>query len=614
LNDLNPNGSVEIDTEEVVYAIDPSSIELDEDELAGLAPLADLAGDALDIPELVKASGFHFVPEKTRALLSSQGIDLPTQIQEKAVAIAITGRDVLAQSHTGSGKTLAFGLSLGLRLGAAPAAKSGAPVGSPRWTGGRSVRGLVLTPTRELATQVTSVLETVLATMNLRVMAITGGASYSAQKRSLDRGADVVVGTPGRIVDLVTSGTLDLSTVEMFVLDEVDEMLDIGFSEALKEIRAKVGANAQALFFSATLNPKIRSLARTLLRDPAEVSAKREEGVDIGVIEHGYLEVHSGGEFKALINAMLFHNPEQALVFCKTRAECAELVDGLVQRGLNAAALHGDLSQEERNSTMAKFRDKRCQFLVATNVAARGIDVQNLPLVVNFSVPYELESYTHRTGRTGRAGAAGKAWTIVTPKTARGFEFLMRQLKIKPTLVPVPTHVEVAQRTLESLLETLKTEAVEGSKNSNNKTVSKAVSRAMADVSAEDKSVLLESLLRRHLEKLESFYMDTLVAQRRLVNLDLAPRPAFGGGERKFGQGGQGGDRGGDRRYGGGGGGGYSDRKFGGAGGAAPGGAKPWQKPRFDAGASKPRFDAGKPAPAWKKDVKPAFPRGDQPK
>lgn len=470
---------------------------------------------------------FAFLPDRTRAVLAKQGINAPTLIQEKAIPIALEGRDVLAQSHTGSGKTLAFGLSLGLRL---TKAKRG------------GVLALVLTPTRELATQVTRVLEPILRTLDLSVLAVTGGDSYSRQKSALHRGVDVVVGTPGRICDLLSQDILTLENIQMFVLDEVDEMLDVGFADNLEEIRAKVGPTAQALFFSATLNPKIRKLARTLLNDPVEVVAKQAAEGEAGAarIEHGYIEVLPGGEFKALINAFLFHSPEQALVFCKTRAECAELVEALVSRGLLAAALHGDLSQDERNATMAKFRDKRVRYLVATNVAARGIDVRDLPLVVNFGVPFDPESYTHRVGRTGRAGAEGKAWTLVSPKTARGYEFLMRHLKLTPTAVAVPAPADIARRIAE---ETVKGLLGTPDESTGPKTVRKAVERALEDIPAEEKAALLSALLCRHVGQRESFFLNDVVPTRPVVRLGAAAtqsatfndRPRFGE-RRSFGE------------------------------------------------------------------------------
>jgi ATP-dependent RNA helicase DeaD len=494
-----------------------------------IQPNAEISSESTDV---APSTPFAFLPENLREVLARQGIEQPTPIQEKAIPVALEGRDVLAQSHTGSGKTLAFGLSLALRLNQ-----------NPRKDHSRGVRALVLTPTRELADQVVRALEGILKACQLSSMAITGGASYTKQKQALNRGIDVVVGTPGRICDLMNQELLKMSSVEVFVLDEVDEMLDIGFSEDLKKIREAVGENAQALFFSATLNGKIRSLARSLLRDPVEVAMRRVDTDTASSIRHGYVEVAAGGEFKALINTFLFHAPEQALVFCETKAECAQLVEGLVTRGLNAAALHGDLSQQERNTTMAKFREKKLQFLVATNVAARGIDVQGLPLVVNFSTPYDLESYTHRTGRTGRAGAEGKAWTLVTPRTARNFEFLMGRLRLQPERIAIPAYAEiikqaadlalaeaVGQQAQESAGEAEKAEKAAKEKSltlnqkESNKTIQKAVGRALEGLDSEQKDVLLQSLLKKHLEKSEGFYLSDVEPVRKLVRLDPSER------------------------------------------------------------------------------------------
>jgi ATP-dependent RNA helicase DeaD len=442
---------------------------------------------------------FETLPAELRDVLATQGIVTPTGIQSRALPPAIEGRDLLAQSHTGSGKTLAFALPLGVRM-----------------KGHGALRTLILTPTRELAAQVAGVLDGTLTSLKLRTLAITGGASYYKQKKSLSYGMDIVVGTPGRIGDLLAQGILDLSTIEHFVLDEVDQMLDIGFADELEKIRTALPAAVQTLFFSATLSPEIRSLARKTLKNPVEILAPRSESQGPSTIRHRYLEVRANSEQKALINALLFHNPVQALIFCKTKQECADLSEALAQRGFNAAALHGDLTQIDRNQTMERFRDKRLQYLVATNVAARGIDVQDLPLVVNFGVPFDTESYTHRVGRTGRNGAEGQAWTIVTPPAVRSYEFLMRKMKLKPEPIPVPSCSEVVHRSAEMLVEEMKA-ARPGQVN---RTVEKAVGRTLEKLSEEDKNQLLREMMLRRLEKLDSYYHDDIVVNKPLVRLD----------------------------------------------------------------------------------------------
>jgi ATP-dependent RNA helicase DeaD len=443
---------------------------------------------------------FSSLPQVLRDALAAQGITEPTSIQARAIPAALTGRDVLAQSSTGSGKTLAFALPVALRL-----QKHG------------GLRALILTPTRELATQVAAVLDSTVSSMKLRTLAITGGASYSRQRRALQEGVDIVVGTPGRMTDLMGQGVLDLSQIESFVLDEVDQMLDFGFAEDLEKIRAQLSANVQTLFFSATLSSEIKALARKTLKNPLEVNIVSAGGQSPSTIRHSYLEVRGFAEQKALINTLLFHNPTQAMVFCKTRQECADLTDALMRRGFDAAALHGDLTQVERNQTMVRFREKKLKYLIATNVAARGIDVQDLPLVVNFNVPFDLESYTHRVGRTGRNGAEGQAWTIVTPSSSRSYEFIMRKLKLRPDLVGVPSAAEVIHRSAEMMLSELKAVREKAS----SKTIEKAVDKTLLSLSSEEKELILREMLSRRLEKLDVYYNDDIVVHKPLVRLDV---------------------------------------------------------------------------------------------
>jgi ATP-dependent RNA helicase DeaD len=451
---------------------------------------------------------FEKLPAVLREVLAAQGILQPTVIQSYAIPAALSGRDVLAQSSTGSGKTLAFSLPVALKL-----KKHG------------QLRALILTPTRELATQVAGVLDSTVSALKLRTLAITGGSSYARQKRALHEGVDIVVGTPGRINDLLTQGSLQLSDIESFVLDEVDQMLDFGFKEELEAIRSQLPATAQTLFFSATLSSDIRSVARKLLKNPVEVNIQKSAAQSPSTIRHGYLEVRGHSEQKALINALLYHNPSQAIIFCKTRQECAELCEALLQRGFDAAALHGDLTQVERNQTMDKFREKKLKFLIATNVAARGIDVQELPLVVNFNVPFDVESYTHRVGRTGRNGAEGQAWTIVTPTSCRAYESMMRQMKLKPELIAVPSCSEVIHRSADGLLNELKATREKGV----SKTIEKAVERQLASLETEDKDKILKEMITRYLEKLNVYYHDDMICHKPLVRLDGAEieKPSF---------------------------------------------------------------------------------------
>jgi ATP-dependent RNA helicase DeaD len=524
--------------------------------------------------ELAALESFANLPKALADVLEKQGITTPTEVQARAIPAALAGRSVLAQSHTGSGKTLAFGIPLALLL-------------KERKHRG-NVGALVLTPTRELATQVSKVFETTLSALHLRTLPITGGASYGKQKGALKSGVDIVVGTPGRIVDLIAQEILILDDVEILVLDEVDQMLDQGFAEDLNKIRDKVGQSKQTLFFSATLNRDIRALARGILKDPIEITTSTKGAQSPATIKHSYLEVRTGAEQRALVNALMYHNPEQALIFCKTKQECADLTDSLLKRGFHAEALHGDLSQQDRNAALDRFRSRRLQYLIATNVAARGIDLQELPLVVNFNVPYDVESYTHRVGRTGRNGKFGMAWTIVTPQSRRNYEFIMRHMSLRPDLVAVPNASEILHKAAENHIANLQAPRTGAA----NRTAEKAATRALEKLTAEEKETLLKESLVRQLERMETYYSDEIVVGRPLVDLDAAPE------KRKYSdnRGGQG--HSGYRNSRGGGHGGGGSRPFSRGGSSAGGGGanaaddkrKPFKAP-FKPFTKKPRQD-----------------------
>lgn len=383
---------------------------------------------------------FSSLPESIQAHLREQGIERPTPIQQQAIEPALAGRDLLGQSQTGSGKTLAFALPVGIQL------QEPSDHGRPR--------ALVLTPTRELAIQVESVFSSVLRSLSLRCMNVIGGTSYRRQIHLLRDGVDVVVGTPGRIVDLLEQNILELDLVQCFILDEVDQMLDFGFAEELTKLKRALPSKIQTLFFSATMNPRMQELAQQLLQDPIILNIAPQQSSPRS-IQHAYIPVQPRQELPALLNVLLFHHPSQALIFCETRQDCREVSEALERRGFNASPLNGDLSQDARLATMKRFRDGSLQYLVATNVAARGLDIQGLPLVINYDVPFDTESYTHRTGRTGRAGEIGKAWTMITPRNFRRYWGQMRQLKLDPERLEVPsqrqTLAQIAQREIQEL-------------------------------------------------------------------------------------------------------------------------------------------------------------------
>lgn len=459
------------------------------------------------------------LPDALVATLTQEGILTPTPIQSAALPPAIAGADLLAQAPTGSGKTLAFTLPIGARLAENPS---------------RGVQALIVTPTRELATQIAKVCVTHLRPLGLGCLSVTGGASYRDQKRSLGSGANIVIGTPGRITDLIGQGSLDLSQLRIFVLDEVDQMLDIGFADDLKKIRQAIINPCQTLFFSATLGGRIKDMARSMLQNPVEILSAHPKAAAPS-IQHGYIEARNGCELKALVNTLLYHESEQALIFCETRKDCAEVSFALSQRGFNAQAIHGDLGQDERNLTMERFRRGELQYLVATNVVARGIDVQNLPMVINLDVPNRAESYTHRAGRTGRAGAVGRAWTIITPQSARAYASTIRYLGLKPEKIEIASPSQIVHKALQRILDKSIEQAETSGKDAGHTepTIRKAVQQTLQKLSAEQCSQILGTMLFQSLRQMESYYADQIMPDwplmERILQDSRRPRPTGGG-------------------------------------------------------------------------------------
>jgi ATP-dependent RNA helicase DeaD len=333
------------------------------------------------------------------AALSRKGFEEPTPIQALTIPRLLkAGPDLIARARTGTGKTAAFGIPFAELLSK--------PEGH--------IRAIVLVPTRELALQVTSELVSLRAGACPRVAAVYGGASMGEQLRRLGAGVDVVVGTPGRVLDHLGRGTLDLTHIEFLVLDEADEMLDMGFIEDIEAIMEKCGEKRRVVLFSATMPAGIAHVAKRRLGD-YETVEDFSEAVATELAEQVWLEVREGDKLEALCRVMDVEEDFYGIVFTTTRIEAERVAKALEERGYDAEALHGDIPQDRRERILAKFREKRVRVLVATDVAARGIDIDNLSHVVNWSLPHDPEAYVHRVGRTGRAGNAGMAITLVTP-------------------------------------------------------------------------------------------------------------------------------------------------------------------------------------------------------
>jgi len=389
-------------------------------------------------------------PRLTEAL-AALGYDEPTPIQRRAIPPILAGRDVLGQAGTGTGKTAAFGLPLLHRLAA---------------TGVERTRpsALVLVPTRELAMQVAEALRRYGRPLGARVLAVYGGQSFEPQLAALRRGVDVVVATPGRALDHLRRGTLSLGGVASVVLDEADEMLDMGFAEDLDEILSRTPAGRQTLLFSATLPDRVAAVARRHLNDPASVRVAREREKAGAVPKVRQAAYVVGREHKAaaLARVLALEGPAAALVFCRMRADVDGLAAALRERGYSPETLHGGMSQEQRDRVMRLFRAGTATVLIATDVAARGLDIDHLSHVVNYDLPADAESYVHRVGRVGRAGREGVALTIAEPNQLRRLRDIERATGQKIEVSRLPGVADLRARRLKRTRDALKAAILEG--------------------------------------------------------------------------------------------------------------------------------------------------------
>ena len=366
--------------------------------------------------------------------LSEEGYRTPTPIQAKTITPAIEGRDVLGVAQTGTGKTAAFALPVLNWLG-----------GNPRKSQSKRPVALVLAPTRELAIQIGDSLQTYGSHLRLRISTIFGGVSQGKQVNQLKRGTHVLVATPGRLLDLMSQGHLHLDKLEFFVLDEADRMLDMGFLPDLKRIIRALPEERQSLFFSATLPPSIKSLARQLLRDPVNVTIA-PESVSVEKIDQRVMFVERGEKQHLLKQVLTSPDMDRAIVFTKTKRGANRLSERLEKSGIRSVAIHGNKSQSARQKALSAFRSKQVKVLVATDVAARGIDIEGISHVVNFDLPREPESYVHRIGRTGRAGADGIAVSFCLPEENRELRAIEKLIGKQVPVVPRPDGRKRASR------------------------------------------------------------------------------------------------------------------------------------------------------------------------
>lgn len=370
--------------------------------------------------------------------IQEMGYVSPMPVQEKVIPYLLGhNNDVVALAQTGTGKTAAYGL----------------PVLQKIDTSRTDTQAIIMAPTRELCLQITDDLKDYSKYINgLHVLAVYGGASIEPQIRALKKGVQVIVATPGRLVDLMERKVANLSTVENVVLDEADEMLNMGFSESIDTILAGVPAERNTLLFSATMSKEIERISKNYLRDAKEiVVGSRNEGAEH--VNHIYYMVSARDKYNALKRVADYYPEIYAIIFCRTRMETQEIADKLIRDGYNAESLHGELSQAQRDLTMQKFRQHRVQLLVATDVAARGLDVDELTHVINYGLPDDIESYTHRSGRTGRAGRSGTSISIIHVKEKRKVRDIENQIKKKFVPGILPTGQEICAKQLYKVID-----------------------------------------------------------------------------------------------------------------------------------------------------------------
>ncbi|CAN5142377.1 DEAD/DEAH box helicase [soil metagenome] len=369
--------------------------------------------------------------------VSLLGFETPTPIQEKAIPVLLKGsRDFVGLAQTGTGKTAAFGLPL-LELIDVDV---------------KHTQALVLAPTRELGMQITSDLETFTEKFkSFNIVAVYGGASISEQIRKIKRGAHIIVATPGRLIDLIERKTINLSTIKYIVLDEADEMLNMGFKEDIDKILSFTPEDKSTWLFSATMPREVRAIMKNYMTDPFELSVG-ESHTGNANIEHRYVQVQDRDKYNALKRILDFNPDIFGLIFCRTRIDTQRVAEMLMKDGYNADSLHGDLNQQQRDRVMMKFRQRTLQILVATDVAARGIDVEDITHVIHLNMPDEMEFYTHRSGRTARAGKKGISIALVSRQELGKVKQIEKSMKTPMKRMMVPSGAEVCQKQLIALM------------------------------------------------------------------------------------------------------------------------------------------------------------------
>lgn len=368
--------------------------------------------------------------------IDGMGFEEPSKIQAEVIPVLLEGHDVIGQAQTGTGKTLAFGAPILSRLGRSEG----------------NINSIILTPTRELAIQVNDELNRIAKFSRVKLLPVYGGQPIERQISALRRGIDIVVGTPGRVLDLIRRKIIDLSSIRFLVLDEADEMLNMGFIDDIEEIIKNSNEDRQTMLFSATMPSEIKKLAKRYMKEETKHIAILKSSMTVATVDQYYYEVKNKDRFESLCRILDVDEPSSAIIFCKTKRGVDELVEGLQGRGYSAEGMHGDMNQNQRINTLRKFKEGSLEFLIATDVAARGIDVENVTHVINYDLPQEVESYVHRIGRTGRANREGIAYTLVTAREYMSLKQIEKATKSKIRRREIPTVDEIFSSKYKNML------------------------------------------------------------------------------------------------------------------------------------------------------------------
>jgi len=428
--------------------------------------------------------------------INELGFDTPTPIQEKVIPqILSDSRDIVGLAQTGTGKTAAYGL----------------PILERTDISSKKVQALILCPTRELCLQIAKDMESFARFIpRLSVTAVYGGAGIIEQMRAVRKGTQVIVATPGRLLDLISRKAADISTIRHLVLDEADIMLNMGFKEELDAILAAAPKERQTLLFSATMPTEVAKIAAKYMKNPIEISVGQKNSGTANV-EHQYFMVHARDKYETLTRVVDYYPEIYGIIFCRTRISTQEIADKMIKDGYNAEALHGDLSQSQREFVMRKFREGNVQLLIATDIAARGLDVNNLTHVIHYDLPDDLEIYTHRSGRTGRAGKTGISLAIIHMKEKHKIGSIEKTVKRKITATKVPLGKDICEQQLNHLIDRVKAVDVDSDQISPYLAV---IEDKLADL---DREALLKHFVSLEFNRFLNYY-------KNAPDLTVAPR------------------------------------------------------------------------------------------